>query len=254
MPRRSSMIGPNGELKQHLTLVGPAMIESAKSLIKTAFPGSVRLYRRLRGVSEIDGRVPDMQQIFTRIYLDNSWGDPESISGRGSTFARTNVIRDALPALLRGVAARSMLDAACGDFNWMRHVELGAVEYTGTDIVPKLVARNHRLYGRKGRSFVLLNVTSDQIPRVDLILCRDCFIHLSFKDIGAALDNFRRSNSTFLLATTHVNITENEDTQSGGWRSVNLQIPPFNLPPPASLMIEDPELGNCLGLWRLEEL
>jgi hypothetical protein len=230
------------------------MIESAKSLIKSAFPGGVRVYHRLKGLPEKDSRPPDLREAFTRIYLTNAWGDAESVSGRGSTLARTEVIRTALPSLLTDAAAKSIFDAACGDFNWMRQVDLNELEYTGADIVPKMVARNHRLYGHRGRSFVVMDVTSDPIPQVDLILCRDCFIHLSFKDIKAALDNFKRSNSTFLVGTTHVSVTENEDTQSGGWRSVNLQMPPFNLPPPASLLIEDPELGKCLGLWRLAEL
>ena len=58
----------------------------------------------------------------------------------------------------------------------------------------------------------------------------------------------------FLLATTHETLRENTDTQDGWWRSVNLQLPPFNFPQPEQLIIEDPELGKCLGMWRLEEL
>ena len=50
----------------------------------------------------------------------------------------------------RGAPA-SLLDAPCGDFNWMRHVPLGGVSYTGADVVPELIARNRRDYGRDGR-------------------------------------------------------------------------------------------------------
>ena len=168
------------------------MIENAKSLIRTAFPGGVRMYRRLRGFRE--DRVPDVQEIFSRIYQNNLWGDPESPSGRGSTLARTVVIRNALPALLTDVGAKSMFDAACGDFNWMRHVDLGGIEYIGGDVVPQLILINRRRYSAERRSFVLLDVTSNQIPKVDVILCRECFIHLSFAHIAAAIDNFKRSD------------------------------------------------------------
>ncbi|MFL6229428.1 MAG: class I SAM-dependent methyltransferase [Pyrinomonadaceae bacterium] len=169
-------------------------------------------------------------------------------------MARTEAIRRALPAVLDGLGAQTLLDVPCGDFNWMRYIDLGRVEYTGADVVPGLIARNRQMHGSRGRTFVVSDVTRDRLPRVDVILCRDCFIHLSFRDIYAALANFKRSNSGFLLATTHVTVTQNEDTHTGGWRSVNLQLPPFNFPPPRQLIVEDTELGKCLGLWSLEEL
>ena len=87
-----------------------------------------------------------------------------------------------------------------------------------------------------------------------MILCRDCFIHLSFRDINAAVANFKRSGARFLLATTHVNVAENEDMRTGDWRSVNLQSPPFNFPQPRQSIVEDAALGKCLGLWSLDEL
>jgi SAM-dependent methyltransferase len=229
--------------------------EKTKAFIKAAFPGGVLLYRRMRGVRRaLHIRVRGMGVIFSEIYRNNLWADPESVSGRGSTLARTETIRRALPGVLAGVGARSLLDAPCGDFNWMRHVDLGGVEYTGADVVPELIARNRRAHGGPGRTFVVADVTRDRLPRVDVILCRDCFIHLSFRDINAALANFKRSGSRYLLATTHVAVAENEDMSTGGWRSVNLQSPPFNFPPPRELIVEDAELGKCLGLWSLEEL
>jgi SAM-dependent methyltransferase len=230
-------------------------LESTKAFIKAAFPWSVPLYHRLRGFRRaLYIRSAGMGVIFTDIYRDNLWGDSESVSGRGSTLARTETIRRALPALLASVGARSLLDAPCGDFNWMRHVELDGVEYTGADVVPELIARNRQTYGRPGRNFVVADVTRDPLPRADVVLCRDCFIHLSFRDINAALANFKRSGSGFLLATTHINIAENEDMRTGGWRSVNLQSPPFNFPQPRQLVVEDAEQGKCLGMWNLEEL
>ncbi|HEV2706829.1 MAG TPA: class I SAM-dependent methyltransferase [Pyrinomonadaceae bacterium] len=230
-------------------------MEKTKAFIKAAFPGSAPLYRRLREVRRaLHIRYAGMGVIFADIYRNNLWADPESVSGRGSTLARTETIRRALPALLASVGARSLLDAPCGDFNWMRYVELQGVEYTGADVVPELIARNQQMHGRRDRSFIVADVTRDSLPRADVVLCRDCFIHLSFRDINAALANFKRSGSGFLLATTHVNVTENEDMATGGWRSVNLQAAPFNFPEPRQLLVEDAELGKCLGLWNLEEL
>ena len=226
-----------------------------KSFLKSAFPAGVPVYRHIRRL----GRTllfpsPGIEQVFSDIYRNNSWADPESVSGRGSTLARTTVIRSELPALLAELGARSLLDAPCGDFNWMRHVDLGRIDYTGADVVPELIAQNRSRYGSAGRHFVVLDITKDEVPRADLILCRDCFIHLSFKHTRAAVDNFKRSGSTLLLATTHANARENTDIESGGGHFVNLRLPPFNFPEPLRLITEDPELGKCLGLWRLKDL
>lgn len=220
-----------------------------KDYLKSSFPRGARVYRqvadRLRGYW-----APG----FSEIYRDNLWGDPESVSGRGSTRARTSQIRSALPELLRSIGAQSLLDAACGDFNWMRVVDLGEIRYTGVDLVTELINRNRQLYGGPGKNFVVADVTRDPLVYSDAILCRDCFIHLSFRDIQRTLTNFKESGSQFLLATTHVNVLENRDVYTGGWRSVNLQIAPFNFPQPLELLVEDAELGKCLGLWKLSDI
>jgi SAM-dependent methyltransferase len=209
----------------------------------------VTLLRRALGI-----RDPEAGVVFSRIYEKNLWRDQESRSGRGSTLARTVVIRAALPALLEGVGAQSLLDAACGDFNWMARVDLGGVRYVGVDVVTDLIERNRRLYGGEGREFLLADLTRDPLPTVDLILFRDCLVHHSFADALAAVRNFRRSGSRYLLATTHPTVRRNIDIQTGSWRPLNLRLPPFGFPPPARLLTEEGESGKCLGLWDLKSL
>jgi hypothetical protein len=46
-------------------------------------------------------------------------------------------------------------------------------------------------------------------------------------------------------------VRENADVETGGWRSLNLELPPFSLPRPERLIVEDAGAGKCLGLWRL---
>jgi 2-polyprenyl-3-methyl-5-hydroxy-6-metoxy-1,4-benzoquinol methylase len=225
------------------------MIEKARSFIESAFPGGLRVYRRVKALNQ-----RTLKETFSRIYESNSWADPESVSGRGSTLARTVKIRNALPGLLDSIGAKSLLDAACGDFNWLRHVDLNGIEYTGADVVPDLIAQNQLRYGRSTTRFEVLDITCDRLPQVDVILCRDCLIHLSFKHIHAAIVNFKRSDAAFVLATTNTNVKRNDDIQTGGWRSMNLELPPFNFPSPIQLVIEDPELGKCLGLWKLDDI
>lgn len=220
-----------------------------KSFIKTRFPRAAAAYRDARDALT----SPSLTAVFSEIYHTNAWQDPESVSGRGSTSARTKAIMSQLSLLLQDLQTKTLLDAACGDFNWMKDTELGDVKYIGVDVVPALIAFN-QLYSDEQKSFAALDITTDRLPAADAILCRDCFIHLSFRNIKAALRNFKKTNATHLLCTTHTTVVENTDCTDGSWRNVNMQLPPFNFPPPVAQIIEDEELGKCLGVWRLKDL
>jgi hypothetical protein len=229
------------------------MNQRTRTFIRTKFPVSVPIYDWMLSVRS-NFRPPSLEKVFSEIYLNNGWEDSESVSGAGSTMARTAVIRRELSMLLENIQAKSLLDAACGDFNWMRHVPLGLIEYVGVDIVPQLVERNRQAYANRHRSFVNADITLDDLPRVDVILCRDCLIHLSFQHGRAAVENFKRSRSTFMLATTHTTVTKNVDVSSGAWRNLNLQLAPYNFPAPCAAIAENPEAGKVLALWRLSDV
>lgn len=201
-----------------------------------------------------------MQQTFAPFYTENRWGDQESVSGPGSNLERTAKLRRELPVLLQEIGARTLLDAPCGDFNWIPHTQLGIDHYTGVDVVPDLIACNQKLYGNDETRFLVLDLTRDELPRVDVILCRDCLIHFSYRHIAAAIKNFKRSGSTYLLTNSYPAWRENANIRTGDFRHLNLTLPPFTFPPPLKLIEEKlPEeqerfFGKILGLWKLSEL
>jgi SAM-dependent methyltransferase len=198
-----------------------------------------------------------MRSAFTRHYVHKDWGSEESVSGPGSTLERTTAIRQKLPPLFAQLGVRSVLDAGCGDFNWFRTLEVPLDLYVGTDVVRELIAENRQRYGSPARRFEMLDITRDRLPRVDLIFCRDCLVHLKNAQVLAALRNFRRSGSRYLLATTFTGRTANEDTPLGGWRPMNLQLSPFDLPSPVQVISEERTVEDgryadkSLGLWDL---
>src|SRR3954469_10397155 len=202
--------------------------QGIKTFIKSHFPRAVAACRDAQQAL----RRPSLAKVFSEIYHTNAWQNGESVSGRGSMLARTMVIMSQLPLLLQELHVETLLDAACGDFNWMRHVDLGPIKYVGVDVVPDLIDQNRGLYESQRRTFKALDITEDTLPAADVILCRDCLIHLSFMRINATISNFKRSKATYLLCTTHTSVHENTDCPDGGWRSVNLELPPFNFPPP----------------------
>ncbi len=228
-----------------------------KAFVKSRFPAGVELYKH---VFQLYSERKPMQAVFTGIHHSNTWGDAESVSGPGSTRAQTAVIRDRLPALVKEIKARSLLDAPCGDFNWMKETGLDIDLYIGADVVPDLITRNQQAYSSPTRSFVQLDITQDAVPEVDLILCRDCLFHFSEKAVFAALRNFKASKSKYLLTTTYPDTEKNINIVTGGWRPLNLEAAPFNLPRPVTLLDEKwmeengENSGKHLGLWKLDDI
>lgn len=201
-----------------------------------------------------------MESTFAPFYTENRWGDDESVSGPGSSLTRTAKLRRELPDLLQEIGARTLLDAPCGDFNWMKDTRLGVEQYIGVDIIPDLITRNQELYGNDETRFLLLDLTRDKLPRADAILCRDCLIHFSYRHIAAAIKNFKRSGSRYLLTNSYPAWSKNENIRTGDFRPLNLTQPPFNFPPPLKQLEEKfPEeqgqfFGKILGLWKLSDL
>ena len=203
----------------------------------------------------------DLAARFERIEQTNLWGAATSVSGLGSEDVATAAIREALPGLLLRLGARSLLDAPCGDAGWIGSVQLG-VDYTGIDIVPSLIATNNARVARgdlKGRFFVA-DITRDALPACDLILCRDCLVHLSFQNIARSMSRFHASGAQFLVVTTFPEWDDNSDCEDGDWRALNMTRAPFGWPPPRELINERCEEGDggwrdkSLGLWRLDDL
>lgn len=197
--------------------------------------------------------TPSLKRVFGGIHRRNLWGANETVSGEGSTLARTETLRAELPRLLRELGARSLLDAPCGDFNWMRQIDLDGIDYTGLDIVPAIIRRNEELYGTPYVRFAVADITRGPLPRADVILCRDALDHLSLRRVRRAIAWFRESGSSYLLATTHPS-APNDDIPSGHWRPLDLTKPPFAFPQPLQTIVENPERGKLLGLWRLRDL
>jgi 2-polyprenyl-3-methyl-5-hydroxy-6-metoxy-1,4-benzoquinol methylase len=193
------------------------------------------------------------RRAFSKIFEANLWNSDQTVSGRGSTLESTVTLREQLPKLLVELEVKSILDAGCGDFNWMRTVNLGGINYIGVDVVEPLIQRNQKMYGAGHRTFLIADITTDPLPSADIVLCRECLIHLPNAQVAMALQNFRAAGAKYLLATTNPAITENVDIWPGSFRPINLEIAPFNLPKPIRTILDGAkgsDLENSrLGLW-----
>jgi hypothetical protein len=203
----------------------------------------------------------DAKTVFTNIYNSNKWNNNESVSGIGSTIENTTKIVSVLNNVFHQLEIKTLLDIPCGDFNWIKNINLNEVNYTGADIVPELIDSNIKSYSNLTINFKELNLIKDSLPQSDLILVRDCFVHFSYDDINNSMKNICASNSKYLMVTTFTKHNLNYDITTGDWRPINLEKAPFNFPKPILIIEEQvhPEYiketkGKSLSIWKIDDL
>lgn len=200
------------------------------------------------------------KDLFTSYYRKNSWHGKESVSGPGSDYEQTKFLIPELEVLLKNLNIKTMLDIPCGDFNWMKRVDLGKIKYHGGDIVDELINKNNHKYGNASVKFSVIDLVNDKLPKVDLIMVRDCLVHLPTNDVMKALNNIKDSGSTYLLTTNFLweNPSSNKDIPVGGWRRINLEKTPYNFGYPMKIIIEGNNQSNdrdkTMSLWMIDSI
>lgn len=206
-----------------------------------------------------------IDKAFSEVFHNNLWGGDVSKSGPGSDLEQTRVIRTAIVDVIKKYNIKSMIDAPCGDFYWMKELvknpECTLESYIGIDIVEDLIKKNNEQHGSSRINFISLNLAEQKIPIADLILTRDCFIHLSFSNIFKILKNHQQSGAAYVLISTYVYAHRKNVDVDGFYihgRALNMQKFPFSLPEPILLINEACTEGNgayadkSLGLWKPE--
>lgn len=234
-----------------------------KELILKMVPDTVlSLYRKIK-YSKMRNKIfgKTVSKTFTDIYKTNHWASNKSISGTGSEIEQTKHIIKPISDLLVKLDVKIVLDLPCGDFNWMQKVNLSSVKYIGADVVEDLVIENRRKYAIENKvEFIKINLLRDRLPPSDIIINRDCLVHLSFADIYDSIKNIKSSNCKYLLTTTFSNHNINNDIITGNWRALNLEKPPFNFPKPIFLLSENCMesdvlyVDKSLGLWLIDDI
>jgi SAM-dependent methyltransferase len=197
------------------------------------------------------------KDIFAQIYKQNLWGSKESGSGPGSQINTTKKIRKILPQIWKKYSIKTFLDIPCGDYNWMKEVDKTGIEYIGADIVKHVIANNNKTYKAPNACFKVLDATKDNLPKVDMIFCKDCLQHLSYENVWKVLRNFKRSGSKYLLVTSYPLTLKNWNILDGDHRPLNLQKAPFNLPKPQLKILEIKiysQIDKTMYLYKLDDL
>ena len=179
----------------------------------------------------------DRVKSFTDVYRENKWGSKHP-NGDGSLDENTTEDRKALSHVIVKYSIRSLLDAPCGLFSWMRHVveKYPHIQYSGVDIVPDQIKTNQKNYPHL--TFFQGDLSTTPLKKYDLIFSKECTQHLTEHTSMALLRNIVKSGSTFLLITSYdvpANSDENIDPDAplheldaGAYREQNMLLPPYS--------------------------
>lgn len=192
------------------------------------------------------------RQVFVDIFNKNFWGSAETYSGPGSTFRNTAPIRRGLTKYFANLGVKSLVDAGCGDLNWMRYLVPNLDRYMGYDIVPALVERNQSLYNHHVHChFGQADIVTQTLPKADAILCRHVLTHLPLEDSLKAIALFKKSGARYLFATIY-DPAENKNIEVGAWFRNDLVGAPFNLGTPIRWLLDGEEKVGCwIGIWEI---
>lgn len=226
-------------------------------LLKKILFYPLEIYRNYRLRIALKKSV-NCEDYFTQVYFDSVTRKLESLSGVGSSLAQTSNVRKFLPYILEVYKVRSILDMPCGDLNWMREILNNFYgTYTGIDIVRPLITKLSVEFSQHSKriEFIHGNALDIQLPDVDLLICRDFMFHLSLSDTFNLLSNIQKCNFRYFLATSHETDKKfvNRDIKTGGFRKINLFLPPYNFSRDFIFKIEDfspPEPVRHLVLWE----
>lgn len=226
-------------------------------LVRTGLFWVWLIIRKWKGGETKHLKASSLSDRFSLIYELDVWkfhSGQLSQSGAGSEIRATEKIREALPGIIRRLGVNTLVDVGCGDFNWMRFLDLGC-DYIGVDIVEEIIKKDKENYTDDTHKFIVLDATTNDIPNCDAILCREVMFHLSFRDNERFLFRVTNSGAEYFIATTDDDIIFNSDIPSGDFRLLNLLRAPFNFPEPDMSMPDDDVTSHRrLAIWKVTDI
>jgi 2-polyprenyl-3-methyl-5-hydroxy-6-metoxy-1,4-benzoquinol methylase len=166
-------------------------------------------------------------EVFSKIYKEDLW---HGGSGAGSKLENVKEYVEILQKYIDKPEVKTVLDLGCGDWQFSKFLDLSSVSYLGVDVVESVIESNSTSYSASNIKFISRDITTYEVPKADLIICKDVLQHLCNKDVVNILVKIITS-SKFSLITNDFNPenTENKDIDNGDYRCLDLTLSPFYL-------------------------
>lgn len=178
----------------------------------------------------------EAQDVFSRIYQDGAWGrnsQGEGISGVGSIYKHARPYLRMLQKFLNTRQIRSVVDVGCGDWEISKYIRWEGIQYHGYDVVPSVINKDILKYGSPTVHFTCADGINADLPRADLLICKDVLQHLPNSYIQTLISKLSRFK--YCLITNDISAPSvttprlNIDIPMGSGRFVDLTKPPFNV-------------------------
>ena len=166
-------------------------------------------------------------EVFSKIYKEDLW---HGGSGAGSKLENVKEYVEILQKYIDKSEVKTVLDLGCGDWQFSKFLDLSSVSYLGVDVVESIIESNSTSYSASNIKFISRDITTYEVPKADLIICKDVLQHLCNKDVVTILVKIITS-SKFSLITNDFKPenTENKDIDNGDYRCLDLTLSPFYL-------------------------
>ena len=170
-------------------------------------------------------RIEAARDAFSKVYSSDDWG----LGAMPDQPERRQFMTNLLEDFIRAHAVTSIAEYGCGFWNYTRYIDYTNKTYDGYDVVPGVIEYNSKVYGTDNIRFHLLTETTKPAP-ADLLICKDVLQHLPPADIIHYLALFR---ATFRYSLIINDIAPEDNTNGeiphGGYHTINLAVPPFNV-------------------------
>ena len=172
----------------------------------------------------------------------------------GSSYEHVSKLIAELFPLFKKHNIQSIFDAGCNDCRIGLAIS-PTIMYYGGDISATMVADSWQK--RPQFDIRLHDVTTDLLPKVDLLFVKDVTIHLNTENKQQVINNWLSSDIPWLLITHDEFETENKDFMYNGqfpFAQVNWELPPWNFPKPTDVIYEISFAGRCMALWHRDQI
>jgi SAM-dependent methyltransferase len=163
-------------------------------------------------------------QTFSAIYENKVWGGGSGASGPDLTRPYMRMLAD----FVHNNAVTSVVDVGCGDWQFSTEMDWSGIRYHGFDVVESVVEANKASFASDTISFQTMCSIND-LPRADLVVCKDVLQHLPNQDVNEYLDYFS-SCYKYAIVTNDIfpDAYTNADIRHGAGRALRLDQAPFN--------------------------
>jgi SAM-dependent methyltransferase len=203
-------------------------------------------------------RQSPLTHTFNRIYSEGTWGRDgagKGTSGTGSTLEITREYRAYVEDFIKKHDVKSVVDAGCGDWGFSSAMNWGDASYLGVDIASDVIATVRKKHEKGKITFQVGDITED-LPPADLLISKDVLQHLSNELVHKFIQNNLKQGKYkwVILTNDRTGARQNQDTQPGGHRPLDLAAPPFNVKGlvdlPITFGIETAKITSLLDLSR----